>query len=737
MNKKISPTATRGLWRALVGFAALACLVLGPARAQTPGGTTISNTASASYSDGTNTYSTVSNPVTVTVANVSGLAITPDDANGTGGSHGAVTSGETTDFSFTVTNGSNFSTRALFLTGGASVRVFGPAAIAGARIDVDGDGFDTSEDTDIWTNAGPVTSALMTRTAPGNTITVVVRVTVNGTATPGQVVNVKLGDATGDNQAVAAPNANEVRTSSGGSNPVNGESEAVGDASAVVENDAQLLVSMTVPAGPVALGSNITYSLGIQSTGNRPVRQQTLQGAPAAGGVNSGIFVVVPVPAGTNLSSVPAPPAGVTVLYSTSPLGNDPGPGDPPASGPLSAAVTWTTTPPAVIGGTTRVAFRINNGNTLGVGFNLTGLDLVLTVRTDINASNHIYGIGEAFGRNNNSAPLTDQSGDAIANKGDQNANFNEPRRGVAPNPDEALSLTQGYQQPTTLVAVGNVLIGPAGFPGAVGPTGNNDDYTNKTVAPAVVAGLGYNDPSGAQAIVDFTNTVSNTGNANDTFTLTAPVVPPTFTVAISTDGVNFTDVTSGGSVSLAIAYGGQANITVRVTAPAGTPVLNGYATTIRATSANTATSSNNTIDRLYTGFLRLQKTVTVVNNTIYGNGSDDAGPDDAVPGAELWYAITYTNISNSGDPANPTAGTNCVQLVVTSLTITEDGTPGPGNTNNWATYTSHIINQATDTRGGTITGDNLVTSTVLTDAVNSSLLPGQSGTFSFRRLIN
>ncbi len=162
--------------------------------------------------------------------------------------------------------------------------------------------------------------------------------------------------------------------------------------------------------------------------------------------------------------------------------------------------------------------------------------------------------------------------------------------------------------------------------------------------------------------------------------------------------------------------------------------MLNGFATTIRARSGNTVASANDTIDRLYTGFLRLQKTVTVVNNTAYGNKASDPGPDDAVPGADLVYSITYTNISGSGDPGNPTAGTNCVQLVVSSVTITEDGAAG---TNNWAATTTHVINQATDTRGGTITGDNLVTSTVLTDAVTSQLLPGEFGTFSFRRRIN
>ena len=46
--------------------------------AQTPGGTTISNQASATYTDGTNSYSTVSNTDTLTVPNVSAFAITPE-----------------------------------------------------------------------------------------------------------------------------------------------------------------------------------------------------------------------------------------------------------------------------------------------------------------------------------------------------------------------------------------------------------------------------------------------------------------------------------------------------------------------------------------------------------------------------------------------------------------------------------------------------------------------------------
>src|ERR1044072_6521255 len=57
---------------------AIACAISGRTIAQTPGGTVISNSASASYSDATNTYQTVTNTLTVTASNVSGRSTTPD-----------------------------------------------------------------------------------------------------------------------------------------------------------------------------------------------------------------------------------------------------------------------------------------------------------------------------------------------------------------------------------------------------------------------------------------------------------------------------------------------------------------------------------------------------------------------------------------------------------------------------------------------------------------------------------
>lgn len=682
MKNRTTLVSTTAILRVLVTVA-IACALSAHTVAQTAGGTVISNQASASYSDGTNTYNTVSNTVTVTVSNVSGLAITPD-----AGTNPNVVAGQTgVLFNFTVTNTGNFADQVRFLTSGVSVRLVGPGSVTQAVIDVDNSGTINAGDTDIKTNGADVLSAGIAQNA---NIHVLVEVSVNAGATASQTIQVLLGDAaTGgpsfDNQA-ANTSANEVRTVSGAS--VNGLREARGDITTTVDNDAQLRVTLTAPAGPAALGSDISYTMQTCNTGARPVTSITLPGG------FSGVYIIAPIPVGTVLATGQSFPAGT--LYSTSALSTAP------------TAAAWSTTAPVPLSNTTRVAFNV--GASLAVSACSANITMAVTITTT-DATNPIFEIVDTFGSNTVGATITDQSGDAISGQGDGNANFNEPR------PTDPPTATQGIQQQTTLQASGSVLIGPNGQPGAVGPTTNNDDYTNRAVNTGI-AGVAPGGLTTASGQTVFTNTVQNTGNANDTFRLTAPTVPAGFTVEISINGgTSYVTVSGGGFVDLPVAFGASANILVRVTEPAGQAVLTGFDTVIRATSANTPASVNDTIDRLYTGFVRLDKAFTVANGTGVG------GPTDAVPGAVITYNITYTNISSSNGDAN------CVRLTATNLVITEDGLAAP---NNWGTYTTNS-GSPSDSGSGTAV---IVNATQYTDTI-ASLSAGASGVFTFKRSIN
>jgi hypothetical protein len=259
--------------------------------------------------------------------------------------------------------------------------------------------------------------------------------------------------------------------------------------------------------------------------------------------------------------------------------------------------------------------------------------------------------------------------------------------------------------------------VGPSGAPGAIGPTDSNDDYSNKSVNTGI-AGVAPGGVTTASGQLVYINTIQNTGNTSDTYTIDAPAVPAGFTVEVSTNGGgSYTTVSGGGSVSLAIAFATSANINVRVTAPAGQTVLTGYDTQIRATSTVTPAAFNRTIDRLYTGFVRLDKAFTVANATGVGAATDP------VPGAVITYNITYTNVSSSNGDAN------CVKLTASSLVITEDGLAAP---NNWGTYTANS-GSPSDSGSGT---PAIVSATKYTDTM-ASVAPGASAVFTFKRSIN
>jgi hypothetical protein len=708
------PRLPRALAGILVAAASL-CLWAAPASAQTAGGTAIQNQASASYSDGGgNTYDTVSNTVTVTVANVSGLAVTPDDAASSGASGNVVAGDPNGSVSFAVSNTGNFADTVTFKAAGASLSVSGAitsANLTAAFFDANSNGAFDAGDTDILTNASDVVTASI---PAGQSRNVVVRFAVPAAATGG--VNIQLGDAatggpTFDNQPLNASAGDVANTTAG----VNGRSEARGLRSLSVLTDVAIQTSLSGPAGPINPGNDINYSL--QTCNVSPTQAAsavTLTNAP--GGSNSGVFEIFPVPNQTSLKSGQSFPAGT--LYSVSPLADD----------PVTTAV-WTVAAPGDLTTVRRVAF--NRGATLAAANTCTSAQaVVVTINAAANANLPVLAIVDSFVNNTFATRVTDQSGDAVSNAGNGRADLSP-----ASSTLDGTNLSDpgnvdgdGVLLLTLIAKVGAVFNGPSAAPQAVGPTDTNDDYTNRSVTTGIasVAPGGVTTAAGSST---FTNTVENAGNADDVYTLTVPnfaSLPSGTTLVITTPSGSVTVDDPADSVAVSVARGASVNYTVQFNLPAGQTVLTAFAATIRAASQNTPAQTNDTIDRLYTGFLRLQKSATVDNTTGVG------GATDAVPGAEIVYSILFENVSSAG------GGAGNVRLTATNIAIREDGAAAP---NNWASNTTQVTSPLPTATGGTVV-DNatnlpVTAATTFLRADVPSLAPGASGTFTFRRRIN
>lgn len=230
------------------------------------------------------------------------------------------------------------------------------------------------------------------------------------------------------------------------------------------------------------------------------------------------------------------------------------------------------------------------------------------------------------------------------------------------------------------------LLNGPDGAPDAIGPTSDNDDFTNKS-APF----SGGNPP-----VVAFTNTVRNDSTEDGWVTLTptapatvgdipanttATIVAPDGTRTLFTyDGAGtWTKQAGDPDVIVPIRASGSTagpdefDYGVEIDLP-GTGVTdqNSYPVPILAQFDSVAggqdtdyEASNITIDRVYTGFLELVKTAQVVR----GDGPPVSG--DPAPGNHIRYRVQYRNISET---ETGTMQGN-VLLTASDLIIVEDGT--------------------------------------------------------------
>ncbi|MEA5580403.1 hypothetical protein VB620_03490 [Nodularia harveyana UHCC-0300] len=330
-----------------------------------------------------------------------------------------------------------------------------------------------------------------------------------------------------------------------------------------------------------------------------------------------------------------------------------------------------------------------------------------------------------------------------------------------------------------------SVLNGPNNQPDAVGPNNNNDDFTNRSTP--VPAGLAPGDTLDPGAVT-FDNTIQNTGGAAAPISLvpTPPATPgdlPTGTeVTINAnnetrtyvwDGTQFTF--GGTPIDNAAEYitipnvpaGGNVNYTVSVDLPANSPLSTdidrGFPVPVTAfvddaTPGLQTETQNTTIDRVYTGFLKLEK----VSRILPGTGPAVQGTDGTfsttnkqpAPGNIIEYRITYTNISEAQDGSN----TNVI-LSASNVVIVENGITAP---NNWALDnnsdtvidTSNVVGSAAAS-SGTLTiqffngnpvtlGTDITGTTPATDVTQytntvGTVPPGitGTGTFTFQRRVN
>ncbi|MGA7936238.1 MAG: hypothetical protein WCA35_21975 [Kovacikia sp.] len=765
----------------------------------TAAGTTISNTATATYEDpnapGT-TINATSNTVTVTLAEVAGVTATPlaiNDVNG-----GTILPGDDLIYDYRITNVGNDPTT-FFIPG--TFTVTGPGALkTGASLQYSTDGGSTFNNVP---GAGLTTASI----PAGNSVIVRVPITISALASSGSSVAVRLGDTGPNDNSAATQNqtnttaaANKIRTvdnpdgTSGETSgiPSNGEREASVTQQVLVGSQpkafAAILKTRTAysdSSTPALNDDVLTYGLALRVDSVAPSGSSGLSPANLVGtSINvdgtsvTRVLVSDAVPTNTTLSTTSPPPTGWTVVYTNTPTTTN------------ANAANWVTNVTAIgnISNATRIGF-INNGP-INAGTTVTGFSFQVTT-TGVTGTTTIANMAQIFGQTagGGTTLVYDESGDQAPSNfnDDGTVGSNVPSNGVAnPTVDGVDSNNNntgtgpgGEDNVYTVAAAGTILNGPNGQPGAVGPTNNNDDFTNKSsTIPANTAPGSTIDPNS----VTFLNTINNptTGSLSNILLVpdaanftpgTNEALPPTNTTVTLTygaqtavytyNGTNFI-FTSGSAITIpTLTAGSSVNYSVAVDLPAGTALSTdtskGFSIPVyafqdvngngRPDLPGVEPTQNRTLDRVYTGFLRVVKDARILDTdgaTVIENYTQTPTAGNLRPGRFIEYRITYTNISIAP------VGAGNVTLNAGNVVITEDGTVG---TNTWAKDndsngtidTSNVVGSTT-AQFGTIayipSGDQSGTTqatdvTRYTNTLGISIQPGASGTFIFRRKIN
>jgi hypothetical protein len=751
----------------------------------TAAGESLSNTATASYEDPTDPLkplNTTSNTVTVTVAEVAGITISADAVTKLTGTGTALEAGDTVAFDYTVTNTGNDPSK---------LRIAGTAGIAGPGTLQKVEYYNGTTWVEVPSGGEYISGSkapgefvkvrVTVQVTPGAAANSNITVTLGNTATPGEQ-NIPLVANGGDVYTV-----DNIDTASGEvvGAPANGVREASAFQSIVVGATAQAFATVTKlrDVNGVTAAKTLEYTLGLDVAGTAPIGSSKIAEDLAGTPINldstttNKILVSDAVPAGTKAKSLVAP-SGWTAVYTTDPTATN------------ANAAQWKTAPSdlsTVVGTIYRVGFVKDGTNaTVAKGTSVSNFKVVVELLTPASGLK-IGNIAQIFGSTkldttgapDLTKPVYDESGDNKPN------NFNDDGTAPATNPitdgvvntttitpadSDTTNTNSGtgsagepnvYQYvPTTLQGVLN---GTQNNPGAVGPTGNNDDFTNKstgistTDATRVDGALPTIDPSA----VSFANTFQSA--TNDDIKLLPQVgnLPVGTTVTLNYGGNSKVYVvTANGLVNsdltvatplliTGVVPNTKLNYGVDIDLPTGTAQLVGYSVPVVAfIDAGTAgldagDKQNTTIDRLYTGYLKVEKEAQIldVDGTTVLEAYTKTPSFKPAPGQMIQYRIVYTNISDAA-----TVGSGSIGLNAQNVKVVEDGAASP---NTWAVLaggklnTLHKATSAGDTNSGVVTfndgakTNNDVNVTKYVDTVAGPLTGQQAGAFTFIRVVN
>ncbi|MBD2436285.1 hypothetical protein H6G69_05650 [Nostoc sp. FACHB-110] len=585
----------------------------------------------------------------------------------------------------------------------------------------------------------------------------------------------------------------------------------------------------------------LTYDLSLRVESNDPTGQ-SITPAPLVGttinvdgSAVSRILVSDAIPAGTDLAIAPTPPPGWQAVYTTDAITTDANTANwktfPLQNSDTLVGITrvgFINQPSSI--------------TSVAPGVTVSGFSIQLAVESTATSPLTVANIAQLFGQTpGTNAPVYDESGDQNPSNYDGSAGSMTPPTGTDTNNDgvpdtlTAAIVDDGYINTPTAPETGTdlsnnntgtgsggeanvftvqapvasgILNGPQNAPDAVGPSGQtNDDFTNKSsLIPAGTAPGSKVDP----AAVGFTNTIKNSGTDPGTITITptAPSnskdLPDGTKVTITYGGQSAvytynqatgTFNTTSTAISIPnVAAGATINYGVEVDLPSNTALSTdtipdytndkefGYPVYIIASidtnGDRNADSQNITIDRVYTGYLKLVKVSRILAGTgpAVGTGQDDFEstpasngidpnsnvtdvPRTPAPGNIIEYQIRYLNISDTE------AGSGNVILNADKVVITEDGTTfddTPAGSNNWALDndkdgkidTSNVVGSAKDSGAANIqfysgnnpantstidqTGTTVTTDvTKYVDSVTGKVAPGEQRTFTFQRKVN